>query len=187
MSTETLKSTAITNLDASPPVRSTAGMGGEGFLRSIYGFVAPTTGYLTGSNYLLARVPSNCSIKHVSIDYSGTITTMTGDVTLFYSDETLDQVGASQGNSGVVNSLTTTAALFAHALALGSQTAGAVVDITDQNSAYPPTARNKALWDAAGLSTDPGGMFDIVFMNTSTMNLSAAKVGLEVQYVETIS
>jgi hypothetical protein len=182
MTTETLKSTAITNLDATPPVRPTAGLGGGAELVSVYGYVTPTTGYLTGSNYKMARIPSNASVKHVLIDYSGTITTLTGDVTLFYSDLPIDEVGSSSGDTGVVNSLSTTAALFAHALALGSQTAGAVVDITDQNSAYPPSNRNMPLWQAAGLTTDPGGFFDVTIMNTSTMSLSAAIVGVEVQY-----
>lgn len=183
MATETLKSAAITSIDASPPVRSTTGKGGAGTLTSVYGFVSPTTGFLTGSNYLLCRVPSNAVVKSVKIDFSGTITTMTGDVTIFYSDEALDQVGISSGKTGVVNSLSTTAALFATALALGSQTAGAVVDITDESGNYPPSARNKQLWDAAGLSADPGGFFDVVFMNTSTMNVSGAVVGLEVIYI----
>jgi hypothetical protein len=187
MTTETLKSTAITNLDAVPPVRATAGLGGVGMLKSVYGNVAPTTGYLTGSNYKMVRVPSDCSVKHVLIDYSGTITTMTCDVTIFYSDDTLDETGASSGDTGVVNSLSTTGSLFAHTLVLASQTAGAVVDITDQNVAYPPTARNEPLWQAAGLTTDPGGFFDVVIMNVSTMSLSAAKIGLEVQYVEAYS
>jgi hypothetical protein len=183
MATETLKSAAITSIDANPPVRSTTGKGGAGVLRVKNGFVTPTTGYLTGSNYLMVRVPSNSVVKHVLIDYNGTITTMTGDVTVFYSDETGDEVGKSAGLTGVVNSLSTTAALFGTAIALGSQTAGVVVDITNESGNYPPSARNKELWDACGLTSDPGGAFDIVFMNTSTMNVSGATVNVEVQYI----
>jgi hypothetical protein len=182
MTTENLKSSAITNLDALPPVRATAGLGGKAELLSVYGSITPTTGVLTGSTYRFVRVPSNCSIKHVLIDYTGTITTFTGDVTLYYSDDTIDEVGASAGDTGVVNSLSTTAALFAHALALGSQTAGVVVDITSQNVAYTPTMKTEPLWQAAGLTTDPGGFFDITFAETSTESESAAVIGVEVQY-----
>ena len=136
MTTEALKSTQITNLDANPPVRATAGLGGGGQLLSVYGQLTPTTGVTTGSTYRFVRLPSNCSVKHVICDYSGTITTFTGDVTLYYSDLAIDEVGSSQLDTGVVNSLSTTAALFAHALALGSQTTDTFVDITNQNGAY---------------------------------------------------
>lgn len=187
MPSENLSSTAITNIDASPPVRSTAGKGGGGKNQSNYGAVTPTNGKTTGSVYRMVRVPSRAVVKHVRVDYKGTITTLTGDITVYYSDEALDQVGISFGKTGVVNSLSTTASLFAHDHAFGSDTAGAIVEVTDANSAYGPLARNKELWDACGLTSDPGGFFDIVIVTSATNNVSAADVGLEVVYVDPLA
>ncbi len=182
MTTEALLSTAITNLDATPPVRATGGKGGHGNLRSVYGSVTPTTGYLTGSTYRFARLPSNAVVRHLLVDHTGTITTMTVDITLAYSENANDEVGISAGKTGIVNSLDTTLSLFAHSLDLSAQTAGLVYDVTNQNVALPPGSRNKELWDAAGLTSDPGGFFDILMTDRSTMSLSSAVIGMEVQY-----
>ena len=185
MATDTLKSLTITNLDASPPVRGTGGQTAAGLLKVANGYVTPTTGVLTGSTYRMVRIPSGATIKAIWSDYVGTITTFTGDVTIYYSDETLDQVGASYANSGVVNSLSTTAALFAHTYVWGSATAGVPVDITNQNATtYTPIMRTQPLWQAAGLTSDPGGYFDITIYETSTVSCSGATIVFTVYYTE---
>lgn len=186
MATEALKSTAITNIDASPPVRATAGAGGMGILQSIHGVVAPTTAMTLGSTYRAVRVPSNCYLKHVLVDASGNSTsTFTGDITLYYSDEALDESGASAGNTGLVNSLSGTSSLFAHAEAMGGYTNGVVTDVTNHNDkAYPPSAKEQPLWQAAGLASDPGGFFDVTIVTTATNTIAAGNTfGVEVQFV----
>lgn len=176
MATETLKSLAITNLDASPPVRATAGMGALGRLNTIYATVTPTNGVTTGSIYRLVRIPTTCSVKHLFLDFSGTLTTFTSNLGLYYSDLVIDEVGASAGLTGIVNSQ---GSLFASAYAWAVATP---VDVTNQSASYTPALRNKMIWDVAGLSTDPGGFFDICLTMTATASLSGAVVGCEVQY-----
>ena len=186
--TENLKSTAITNLDAVPPVRATAGLGGAGHVQSIYGTVVPVTAATAGSTYRMVRLPTSCSIKHVILDFTGggTITHFNMDITLYYSDQTLDEVGAASGDTGVVNSLSTTASLFASAIDLTTDsTVGTFYEMTNVSNNYKPSARNKQLWDAAGLSSDPGGFFDVTIVTVTNDNSfsAALTVGLEVQFV----
>lgn len=185
MVTETIKSTAITNLDAAPPVRGTAGMSGQAgmFTAEAYASVQPSNAVTSPSIYKFVRVPSTAVISAVEVEHDGTVTTFTGDITIFYSDQTLDEVGVGQGNTGLVNSLSGANALFAQAHAFGSDTAGAIVNVTNANLKYPPTARIQALWQAAGLTSDPGGFFDIVVQTTATNSLTAgANVGLRVKF-----
>lgn len=186
MATENLSSAAIANIDAAPPVRGTGGLEGSGKLESKLGSVQPSNGVTLGSVYRLARVPSNCSIKHVLIEETGTITTLTGDITLYYSDETLDQTGSSQGNSGLVNSLSGASALFATAFA--TTATGVITDVVDKAGNYPPPNRVKKLWQAAGLASDPGGYFDVVMVTTATNSLTAgANLSAEVQFTMPLS
>lgn len=183
MATETIKTAAITNMDASPPVRATAGKDGPGLRVAILGSVLPTTGVTAGSLYQLARVPSNVRNLRVELEVDGTLTTLTGDVTIYYSDLAADEVGISSGKSGLVNSLSGAAALFATAYAAGGQTSGAIVEVTNKSGNYGPLARQKELWDAAGLSQDPGGFFDVVFLTTAASSLTnGATLGAQVGY-----
>lgn len=183
MATETLKTTAITNMDATPPLRATAGKEGPGMRAMVLGSVNPSNAVTSGSLYRLARVPSNVRNLKVSLEVDGTITTLTGDVTLYYSDLSSDEVGSGAGLSGLVNNLSGASALFATAYAAGGQTAGVIQDITNKSGNYGPLARQKELWDAAGLSSDPGGFFDVVFLTTATNSLTAgATLAAEVSY-----
>jgi hypothetical protein len=183
MTTEALKSTAITNADATPPVRSTAGAGGQGNLQSVLGVVTPSNGVTTGSTYRMVRLPSNCYVKHIYWQYSGTLTTWDFDCTIYYSDLGLDETGASEGDTGVVNSLSGSSALFAHAVDADGATAGVIADITNQNNAYLPAQQNEPLWQAAGLASDPGGFFDVTLVMTDTASVTTATVAVEAQFI----
>lgn len=183
MATETVKSTLITNLDATPPVRATGGYtGGAQVALVCSGDIAPTNGSTSTSVYQMVRLPSTAIVKRITGDFTGTITTFTTDITLHYSDNTLDEVGAGAGNSGLVNSLSGASSLFDQAYAWGGGTAGVPVDLTNKSGNYDGDKRNKQLWDAAGLSSDPGGAFDIVLRTTATNNVSGAKVWLMVEF-----
>jgi hypothetical protein len=173
MTAEVIKSTVITNLDATPPVRGTAGAGGPAmFMNRQFGSVQPQTGATSGSVYRLARVPSNAYALRIQGLTDGTITTLTGDVTIYYSDQALDEVGSGQGNSGLVNSLSGASSLFNQAHAFGSDTRGAFVELTDVTQNYGPAKWGQPLWQAAGLSSDPGGFFDVVVLTTATNSLT---------------
>jgi hypothetical protein len=189
MATETLKSTAITDLDATPPVRLGNGAGAAYMPQSIEAYVTPTTAVTATSLYRMIRLPSDAIVKKVEVSWTGSgLTTFTADVTVYYSDNTLDMVGIGQGDSGLVNSLSGTSSLFAHAEAVGGFTVGVPTDVTFLNSAaatgYNWTTYTEPLWQAAGLSSDPGGFFDIVFYTTATNSTAAtAQIGMKVTFV----
>lgn len=188
MATETLKSTVVTNLDATPPVRATGGAGSWAYLAEADAYVTPTNGVTTGSLYRMVRLPTTAIVKKVEVQHcnisGATLTTFTADVTLYYSDQTLDMVGAGQGNSGLVNSLNGSASLFANAHAFAGDTAGAFVDVTDSAGNYPASLVNQPLWQAAGLSQDPGGFFDLVFLTDGATNslTGTVQVAARVQF-----
>lgn len=161
MTTEALKSGAITNLDASPRVVNTNGIGGMSRTKLVDGSVTATTGKTTGGTYQLVRLPSNAIVKHLRIKLDATVTTFDGDVGCYYSTGAND--GTLAANSGTKVNSTTGGALFGAAIDFHSQ-----ATFTDLCNSMTAAKLDKELWDACGLTVDPGGFFDIVLTNTST-------------------
>lgn len=175
MTTEALKSAVITNLNATPPVRATTGTGAAGMLRSVDGTLTATTGKTTGSVYRMVRVPSNAKVKHVFACLDAAVTTFDADIGLYYSDNTQD------GTQATLQGTVISAAFFASAVDLH-----AIITPTDyvfEATTNVAAKRLQPLWQAAGLSSDPGGFFDIALTSTSTTS-GAPVVHLEAQYVE---
>lgn len=186
MTADTLKSTSITNLDANPVVQNTSGQGGPGALKSIDDAVTPTAAGLadTTSKYKMVRVPTNAKVKHIFLTADAAMDTnasptLAVDIGLYYSDSTTD--GTPSGNQNTVVSGAT--ALFASNQAFGKGTAASPL-VLEGLSNFSQANRKKALWDAAGLATDPGGYFDIVVaVHTGAATAVSGPMGLEVQYV----
>lgn len=160
MAADSVKSTSITNLDASPVAANTAGKGAEGDLRELSDYAAATAAGLadTTSKYKVIRLPSNCKLKRmrvVTTDQldSNASATLAVDVGAYYSDSTTDGTqGSLQGTAIDVN-------CFAAAADFGHAASG---DDIDGLSAFSVANRMKELWDALGLSSDPGGFIDVV-------------------------
>lgn len=172
MTTEALKSTAITNLDATPPVVPTAGLGGANGLKEISGSVSTTTGKTTGSTYQLVRVRSNCQVKQLILDCGAMSTSAALDFGVYYSD-------APNGPFGSLAGTAISQALFASAVDVSSAVRAS--DITNESGSYTIDKRTEPLWQAAGLSSDPGGDFDIVATATATVT-AGALLGLSVKF-----
>lgn len=174
MTTEALKSTPITNLDASPPVRSNVGAGAVGRLERVSGYITVTDTKTAGSTYQMVRIPSNCYVKDVRVSVDVTVTTLTCDIGLYYST----------GVDGTQPSLRGTevdADFFASAVDLKTKTSGPVSQM-NESATYTAAKRQQPIWQAAGLTSDPGGFFDIVLTNTAT-NSGAAVVYLDADIV----
>lgn len=169
MPTEALKSTPITNADASPPVFSNPGMGARARVMEADGWLTATTAMDTGSTYRLARVPSNAIVKHVLAHLDAAVVTFTGDIGLYYAQ-------ALDGTAGAVID----ADFFASAVALAAIVTP--TDYTRESGVYTGVKSQKELWDAAGLTSDPGGYFDVVITLTATSSGGAVPF-LEVEYV----
>ena len=178
MGTSALKSTPITNLDAVPVVANTAGRGAKGTVRQANGYVTAVASDAVGSTYQLVRVPSNCVLKHCffSSEAQGA-----GKVQLsvYYSDSTVD--GTAAANQGLV--VPTTGAGFISG-DIDCTSAVASSDRIDGGT-YTLDKRNKELWDALGLTSDPGGFFDIVaVVHTTAITTGTGKLGVSVVYAD---
>lgn len=179
MATETLKSTLITNLDATPIVRNTVGAGAAGDLRTIGDYVTVPASASTGSTFRLVRVPSNAKIKEVVIESeaqgAGKV-----NLSVYYSDCPTD--GTPQDKLGIIVP-TTGSAFFASDVDLASLVTP--TDVTNESTNYNLSKRNQPLWQALGLTANPGGYLDIVaVVNTTAVTTGTGKLGVRVSYVE---
>lgn len=168
----TVKSTSVTNLDATPATRNTDGEGGIGRLKSINDFVTTTANVV--QNIKLVRVPTTAKIKAVFLE-SAAQTQGSFDVGVYYSSATND--GTAAANQGVVID----ANFFGSSIDCAS--AVAKTDVTNEAlTPYTVDKRNMPLWQALSLSFDPGGFFDIALSSVNTVT-TGGLVSLEVQFV----
>ncbi len=176
MTTEALKSTAITNLDASPVVANTAGRGAGNRLHCITGFVTVSASMAAGSTYRLVRLPSNCVVKQVLFE-SEAQGAGKFNLSAYYSDSTTDPRPDLQGLI-----VPTTGDQF-WASDIDCASAVSLQDKTNESGNYTLDKRNKELWDALGLTTDPGIPIDVVaVIHTTDVTTGTGKLGVYVYY-----
>jgi hypothetical protein len=185
MGTSNLKTAQITALDTYQPVGDVqnAGSGADARLTSVSGTVTPVAADAAGSTYRLARIPSDAVVKHVWLasqaQGAGAI-----QLGVYYSDSAID--GTNAANKGLVVP-TTGVNFFAQDVSLA--TAVPQTDETFQNQAtagaYNPSLINQQLWQALGLTSDPGGCFDIVAtVHTTAITTGGGFLSLQVDYAE---
>lgn len=165
MAVDHVKSSFITNLDASPVVQNTAGEGGPAPVKTAEGFATVIASGSAGATYQLLRVPSNCKLKSLSFE-SAAQGAGAFSLGLYY---------ATNGEGGqptallLANAISST--LFASQINCAS--AVAITDEINQAGTFPMSKRVQPLWQAAGLASDPGGYFDIV----ATVDTTAVTTG----------
>jgi len=179
MAGEQIKSTAITNLDAAPPVRATAGgPGGQYSPVMVDARVAVATAMDNTSTYKFFRIPSTALVKKLEIWVDVANTTLAFDVGVVYSDQPLDEVGISSGKTGtpMTDNDLFAAAYDAHAIVTPTE-------ITFQSAEFTGADSDKPIWSVTDstLTTDPGGFFDITAFSTSTSS-GAAVVNMRLTY-----
>lgn len=177
MTTEALKSTSITNLDATPVVPNTAGKGGPGYIKAVTGYVTVSASMAAGSTYRLVRVPSTAVIKHIQFE-SQAQGAGKFQLGVYYSDSTTD---------GTPQTVTPSTAISVKLFADDIDCASAVLpgDKTFYTGGgYTPDKRVQPLWQAAGLSADPGGFLDIVAtVHTTDVTTGTGKLAVTVMFV----
>ena len=179
--TDTVKSASLTNLDASPIVANTAGVGSAGIVRSVEDYGATTVAglSLTASTYKLLRLPTNVKLKALSLTPDAALDTSTGlalDVGAYYSDSLTD--GTPYALAGTVIA----AACFASATTAFHSSATAKTDVL---TALAVAKRNQPLWKAVGLSSDPGGFIDIVVaVHTAATTGGATNIQLRAEFID---
>ena len=177
MTTEALKSTAITNLDATPPTTPTAGEGAPGLVRNVSGYVTVSASMAAGSTYRLVRIPTYAKVKKVDFE-SEAQAAGKFNLSVYYSDSTID--GTPVGKQGVIVP-TTGDQFFASDIDCASLVVQ--VDKTNESTNYDLSKRNQPLWKALGLTSDPGGFFDIVaVIHTTDVTTGTGKLGVSVYY-----
>ncbi len=165
MAVVTLKSGPITNRDAAPSVANNSSVEG-GNVREVAGTLESVSGDSIGSKYILAQVPSNARVSQLLV-YSDDIgVTTIADFGLYRN--TLD-------GGAVVD-----ADFFASALSLKD---GALngVDITHESAVFGVEDIEKPLWEALGLSEDPGVFYDIVATLTAASD-AAGTLSIKCKY-----
>jgi hypothetical protein len=180
MAVVNVKSNTLINLDASPIVAQAAGEGGPGPEKINDGVFsgpnAPAAAASIASTFQFIRVPSNCKIKKIwfesAAQAAGTI-----------------NLGLTYATDGSVNSTSPPtvvgaggATLFGSAIALTA--ASGPTDVTNQSGNYTADKRQKPLWQAAGLTSDPGGFFDITGTLAAAITTGTGTMGLTVTYTD---
>ena len=166
MAVVNILSANITNLNASP-IRLIDPRTAGGVLRSDLDIAPVTSGDSIGSTYRPVRIPSSVFVKQVIV-LTTAITTCAGDVGVYKN--------AADGGAVV------SAAFFGSAVSLASATdATAGLDVTNESGTYTQAKRIQPLWQALGLTADPGLLYDIVVTLTAAAG-SAGTLGLYVIY-----
>lgn len=170
------KSTTITNRDAVPAVINDGRLE-RGTHKSAVGSVAVGAADSATSFYPLVAVPSTAMVRAVLATAPAGMTTLAGNVGVFKNTK------ASGASTTGVAAFTGSDTIFAAATSFASALNRS--DVTNANSnAYGTDKREQPLWQAIGLSADPGGTFDIGVVVTTANTGAAGRLGLEVQYVD---
>lgn len=143
--TEAIKSTIITNADATPSVINTAQLA-NGRERSMRGVVTATTTKDAGSTYRFFRIKSNDLMKQLLLDNASWGASCTADFGLYKT--------AADGGAVV------DADFFASAVDMN--TANRALDITRESGVITVANMEKPVWELLGLSADPQIEYDVV-------------------------
>lgn len=180
---DTLSSQSIANLDASPIVANTSGVGARGEKCDYDDFVTPTALGLqsTASLYKLVRLPIYIKVKEITLSADNrpdTGSALTVDVGAYWSDSTTDGTPVSlQGTQIGVAS-------FGSNVAFNAAFLGVRVD-----TAWTNAKRNQPLWQALGLSSGatgapPVGFIDVVLaVHTAATTGVSTPIGVSVKTV----
>jgi hypothetical protein len=155
MAVVTLKSTAITNADATPVDLSAAYLT-NGRVREAVGTVEITSGDSIGSTYRLARVWSGWRISELLESHDDNGTTATADLGLY---------DIASAGGAVVD-----ADFFASAIVLNGGAVNAA-NITFESGVFNIDDIEKRIWEGLGLTEDPKKWYDL------TLTLTAASDG----------
>lgn len=177
MAVDHVKSTPVTNADASPVVANTAGLTGPAPLKVVSsGSVVAVASSSQDATYQFVRVPSNAKIQAMFFESQaqagGTV-----DLGVYY---------ATDGVIGKPTALLAAAAIdqdfFASAIAVTSLSVP--TNVVNESGTNTPAKRVQPLWQALGLTSDPGGNFDIVGTIATAITTGTGQMGLTVLYTD---
>lgn len=150
-----LKSTQLTNRDATPPSLSNPSYSKSNLMES-EGYVTAGSADSIGSIYRLCQVPANARISQILLS-CGAITSATADIGVY----------KCTADGGAVIS----AAFFGSAVAISSALTNS--DITNESTTNTVAKQEQMLFQALGVSTDPETYYDICLTLTAAATASA--------------
>lgn len=154
--TDTLKSTFITNRDASPVVGTIAAIAGA-TLKTFTGYVTTSASATTASYYVFASVPSNCRVSSLRIRCAAQGTSCTLNVGVYVPTVAPASLLALSSNYTAAAAISS--AFFASVLDVSA--ALGETDILNQSTTNTVAKQEQELWNALGLAKDPNCMLDI--------------------------
>lgn len=164
------KASAVTAADAGTIVKKNLT---SGILKETVGVAELANGDSIGSTIRLCRVPSNARISRVLVSCDA-ITSGAADVGVY---------DVASINSGAVIDADFFASAQSIASALVHTDITHEADAADAGAGYGLADVEKPLWQALGLSADPGKLYDIVATLTAATT-AAGTLSLKVQYVD---
>ena len=210
MANDAVKSTSISNLDASPELPSTAGLGSAGRRVTVDDYCTATAAGLqsSGSYYRIVRIPTRGIIKSVSIatdagpNLSGSALAI--DLNLIFSDSTIDgtptflqgliPTSANTGGTTTIASYSSPNKIYgtikptATALLFGPT--DEVINGIGANYTLTGGFFNLPLYqifgftDGRGQPSDPGGFFDLMaYVATGATTGGACNIYAAVSYL----
>lgn len=171
-----LKSTLLTNRDATPKVLTDSFLSG-GVMEEVQGSVKSNNGDTANSYYRLISVPSNARLSTLQWQSDGLGSGCLVDVAVWYP--TAVPQGGANFLAASLGGTIVSSSIFATALASG--TAVPLTEITNQSGNYLIPLQETPLWNVLGLASDPEISFDIGFV-TRTATAAAGYVGLKARY-----
>lgn len=170
MAVVNLKSTAVTNANATPRTQNSVGLEGGTLVRAVNGFANIASGDSATSTYRIGKIRSDDFVDRLRMISADIGTTTAADVGLY------DLLTNSNGGTVV------DADFFASAVSLNG---GAIdSDITYEAAAAGGLYTNaeKRVWERLGLSADPGKEYDVALTLTGAAD-AAGTVLLQVYVV----
>lgn len=167
----TLKSTAITNREATPRVLNDPGKGGAGIERSAYGYIASVPASLSATSVIrFCSVPSNAVVNTVRVS-SGAQAAGKFNIGVYRTNSDGGLVAATNADSFFTTDL---------------DCAAAVVDqecVMKATSGNTLAKRNQPLWQAIGMASDPKTDLDIcATVHTTDVTTGTGALGALVKY-----
>jgi hypothetical protein len=164
----TLKGTAITNREATPPVLNNPGLGEAAVEKCVVGHLASVTAALSATSVIrLVEVPSNAVVTQVMFQ-SAAQAGGTFDIGVYRNNK---------DGGAVVD-----ADFFATAVAVTS--AVVLTDVTNESTTYTIAKQSQALWQALGMTSDPKSTLDIALTVATDITTGTGAVGLKARYVQ---
>lgn len=159
----------IANAVATPPTMNQASTGASAYRKTTAGRVTPAADDSANSIHRFVRVPSNCRVESIKVTAAQASTAGAVNVGVYYP---------AHINAGAVID----ADFFASAQSL-SAAALSRTEVAFESTTYTLTKRLQPLWQALGLSADPGCELDIAWTISTTFNGGPTEALMEVDFV----